>query len=221
MKVGTDGVLLGAWAPPGTGGATSCRHILDVGTGTGLIALMMAQRFGQATVTGIDISQEACGQARQNVAASPFSQRVHIVNTALQHYDGEPRSFQAIVCNPPFFDNSLKSPDHDRALARHTDTLSCTDLFRGAHTLLADDGALSVIIPADSLSTFTGEAAIFGFYAEKEIKIQTTPAKQPKRCLLTFVRRRPVSPVQQVVALTDTGGNRSAWYQRLTQEFYL
>lgn len=221
MKVGTDGVLLGAWASTGTAEADSCRRILDIGTGTGLIALMMAQRCAGACVVGIDIVAEACEQACENVAASPFSNRVEIVNTSLQHYDAEPRSFDAIVSNPPFFENSLKNPNRERSVARHTDTLSCTDLFRGVDRLLADNGVFCVIIPTENLNVFRSEAAIFGFYVNEEIKIQTTPAKQPKRCLLSFLRYRPACPVQQTVALTNADGSRSEWYQHLTQDFYL
>lgn len=99
MKVGTDGVLLGAWASGGT-------RILDIGCGTGLIALMMAQRFPAAQVVGIDIDEEACGQARENVAASSFSDRIDVAHCRLQDYSGE--EFDAIVSNPPFFLNSLK-----------------------------------------------------------------------------------------------------------------
>lgn len=221
MKVGTDGVLLGAWAATGTGSQNMRRRILDIGTGTGLIALMMAQRCVGASVVGIDIVAEACEQARENVAASPFHDRIDILNTSLQHYNAEPRSFDAIVSNPPFFENSMKTPDRDRTLARHTDTLSCTDLFCGVDRLLSENGVFSVIIPIENLSVFTGESAIFGFYVNEEIKIQTTPAKQPKRCLLSFVRNRPSSLVQQTIAITHADGNRSDWYQLLTQDFYL
>jgi tRNA1Val (adenine37-N6)-methyltransferase len=122
MKVGTDGVLLGAWAPGG-------KRILDVGSGTGLISLMMAQRFPEAQVRGIDMDGEACEEAAENVAASPFADRVEIECCRLQDYHSE-ESFDAIVSNPPFFLNSLKNPDSKRTMARHTDSLPFRDLFR-------------------------------------------------------------------------------------------
>ena len=107
MKVGTDGVLLGAWAPGG-------KRILDVGSGTGLISLMMAQRFPEAQVLGIDMDGEACEEAAENVAACPFADRVEIECCRLQDYHSA-ESFDAIVSNPPFFLNSLKNPDSKRS----------------------------------------------------------------------------------------------------------
>ena len=140
MKVGTDGVLLGAWASGGT-------RILDIGCGTGLIALMMAQRFPAAQVVGIDIDEEACGQARENVTASPFGDRIDVAHCRLQDYSGE--EFDAIVSNPPFFLNSLKNPDSKRAMARHADTLPFRDLWQGVKRLLSENGIFSVVLPSD------------------------------------------------------------------------
>lgn len=123
MKVGTDGVLLGAWAQGGT-------RILDIGTGTALIALMLAQRFPDAHVTGIDIDDEACQQARENVANTPFADRVEVVHEALQAFiPQEGGVYDSIVSNPPYFHNSLKNPDERRAQARHTDALPINVLF--------------------------------------------------------------------------------------------
>ena len=150
MKVGTDGVLLGAWAPGG-------KHILDVGSGTGLISLMMAQRFPEAQVLGIDMDGEACEEAAENVAASPFADRVEIECCRLQDYHSA-ESFDAIVSNPPFFLNSLKNPDSKRTMARHTDSLPFRDLFRGAKMLLSDDGVFSVIVPSEVLEVVVSEA---------------------------------------------------------------
>ncbi|MBQ6653113.1 MAG: methyltransferase [Prevotella sp.] len=214
MKVGTDGVLLGAWAEGGL-------HVLDVGTGTGLIALMMAQRFPEARVVGIDIDGEACRQAQENVAASPFSGRVEVVHTALQQHEASPRFYDAIVSNPPFFEGSLKNPDSRRALARHAGTLDAAALFRAADRLLTADGILSVVVPADRVPHFLSEAAIFGFYLSRKTLVQTVATKPPKRSLLAFVRHRPPSPLCATVQLLQTDGSRSEWYQRLTGDFYL
>ena len=147
MKVGTDGTLLGSWASAPAG---ACR-ILDVGTGTGLIALMMAQRFPEARVTGIDIDTDAVGQASENALESPFKERIMIREgdvTRMEDTDG----FDAIVCNPPFFDRSLTCPDQQRTEARHTVSLTYRQLMESAFRLLKDDGRLSVIIPSDCRS---------------------------------------------------------------------
>ena len=149
MKVGTDGVLLGAWAEGG-------KRILDIGTGTGLIALMMAQRFPASTIDAIEIDSDAASQAVDNVKLSSFSNIVHVMNGSFQDFASSmpSKQYDSIVSNPPFFNNSLKNPDEARMLARHTDTLSFRDLFHGVEKLLMDDGVFSAIIPATEKTSF-------------------------------------------------------------------
>ena len=161
MKVGTDGTLLGAWS---RGGQT----LLDIGTGTGLIALMMAQRFPEARVIGIDIDPEAVGQARENVAASHFG-NVEVLETGVQAYEHLP--FDVIVCNPPYFEASLECPDAQRTQARHTASLSYRDLMASAWRLLADDGEFSVVIPFDCKARLESEAALAGFFKSRECAV--------------------------------------------------
>lgn len=193
MKVGTDGTLLGAWAH---GGPT----ILDIGTGTGVIALMMAQRFAEARVTAIDIDADACQQAEANVAASPFASRVRVRHIALQDFASSDASQQAddtpryasVVCNPPFFNDSLQSPDRQRTIARHTTTLSYRQLFLSAARLLADDGELSVVIPTECRSALDTEAVISGFFPSRVCAVFTSERKPPRRFLLAY-RRKPVA----------------------------
>lgn len=193
MKVGTDGTLLGAWAH---GGPT----ILDIGTGTGVIALMMAQRFAEALVTAIDIDADACRQAEANVTASPFSERVEVRHIALQDIapsdahcqTDEPARYASIVCNPPFFNDSLQSPDRQRTIARHTTTLSYRQLFLSAARLLADDGELSVVIPTECRSVLDTEAVISGFFPSRVCAVFTSERKPPRRFLLAY-RRSPVA----------------------------
>ena len=139
MKVGTDGVLLGAWADGG-------RRILDIGTGTGIIALMMAQRFPDAAIDAIEIDHDACRQAAGNIAATPFADRIRIHECPIQHFQPTMR-YDVIVSNPPYFINSMKNPDKKRATARHTDTLSPRDLFMAAEKMLDENGIFSIIIP--------------------------------------------------------------------------
>lgn len=212
MKVGTDGVLLGAWASGGT-------RILDIGCGTGLIALMMAQRFPAAQVVGIDIDEEACGQARENVAASPFGDRIDVAHCRLQDYSGE--EFDAIVSNPPFFLNSLKNPDSKRAMARHADTLPFRDLWQGVKHLLSENGIFSVVLPSEVREYFVSEACISGFYLVRQCAVKTVERKQPKRYLLAFSRHRngELENATEIMMIQD--GNRSEWYAKITDEFYL
>ena len=148
MKVGTDGVLLGAWANGG-------KRILDAGTGTGIIALMMAQRYPNAVVTAIDVDEGAVKQAQQNVVQSPFSQQITVLHNTLQEHQGE---YDAIISNPPFFIDSLAGPDEQRNVARHTQTLTYTELMQAAWRLLSDEGELSVVVPFDYRKRMENEA---------------------------------------------------------------
>ena len=213
MKVGTDGVLLGAWAQGG-------RRILDIGSGTGLISLMMAQRFPKAEVVGIDMDADACGQARENVMASPFRDRVEIECCRLQDF-GASGVFDAIVSNPPFFVDSLKNPDSKRTMARHTDSLPFRDLFAGVKRLLSDEGVFSAIVPTEVVEQFIAESCILGFYLIKKCGVKTVERKQPKRFMLSFAKHR-ISPYEEhVETMMDSQGNRSEWYKKITEEFYL
>ena len=240
MKVGTDGTLLGCWVL-GVGCWESCGHpptpntrtptpntqhptprILDIGTGTGLIALIMAQRFPDAHVTGIDIDPSAVLQARDNADNSPFADRVSIIEADVRSYEvpsGE--RYDAIVVNPPYFVDSLTCPDRQRTLARHTSTLTYRDLMEAAARLLADDGELSIIIPFDCKPLLEAEAALAGFFKSRECAVRTTPRKPPRRYLLAF-RRHAVEQVEQTSGvIEEQPGVRSDWYTNLTKDFYL
>ena len=215
MKVGTDGTLLGAWARGG-------KMILDVGTGTGLIALMMAQRHPEAQVTAVDIDEEAAQQARENVDASPFAERIAVVQADIRRMAemADMPTFDAVVANPPYFNDSLKSPDKQRTIARHTTTLSYAELTKAAVRLLADDGELSVVIPSDCKERLESEALLCGLSKVRECAVRTTPRKQPHHYLLAF-RKHPAPLVTEEGVIETAPGERSPWYQQLTQDFYL
>ena len=216
MKVGTDGVLLGAWAqlPLGTDTQTG-RRVLDIGTGTGLIAIMMAQRFADAEVTGIDIDADAVIQASANAAASPFTDRIHIVAGAVQSLEPEiVGTFDAIVCNPPYFIDSLESPDLQRTTARHAQTLTYAALMQSARRLLSAKGELSVVVPFDYHQRMEDEATFAGFFPRRVCAVRTVENKPARRYLLSFVLH-PVERDFQVMTLGD------AAYSALTEPFYL
>ena len=211
MKVGTDGTLLGAWAEGG-------QKILDIGTGTGLIALMMAQRFPNAHVTGIDIDAAAVSQAQSNVSHSPFADRGEIVVADALEYDG---SFDAIVSNPPFFADSLVCPDSQRSLARHSLSLTYQGLFETARRVLTEQGTLSVVVPFDYVQKVKSEAALNGFFIHREWAVKTTPRKSPRRFLLAF-GLHAVEQIDTVIGiLEESPGHRSDWYRQLTDAFYI
>lgn len=206
MKVGTDGVLLGAWAAGG-------QRILDIGTGTGVIALMMAQRFPDAQVSAIELDASAAQQAKENVAASPFSDRIAVEHVALQQYEALP--FDAIVVNPPFFTHALAAKGCARAMARQTGSLSFRDLCRGGRRLLAEGGVMSLIIPADRCGEVETEAALAGLFLQRKVAIRTT-----ERCLLALGLRSARSFPQEIRTMMENG-NPTPWYQSLVSDFYL
>ncbi len=214
MKVGTDGVLLGAWAQGG-------RHILDIGTGTGLIALMMAQRFDKAQVDAIDLDEDACLQASENISDSPFADRIKVARARLQ--DFQPGVvYDAIVSNPPFFLETLKSPDLKRAQARHADSLPFADLFAGAARLLSETGIFSVIVPAETVEHLMFEAALKRFFLVRRCFVKTVDRKPPKRVLLAFAKHPAVEGMDDCTQLLQTAtGERSPWYTELTRDFYI
>lgn len=216
MKVGTDGVLLGAWA---SAPERTCR-ILDIGTGTGLVALMMAQRYPKAFVWGIDIDSEAAKQAKDNVETSPFANRINILKgdaTKLVDKIG----FDAIVCNPPYFVDSLTSPYNQRTLARHTICLTYESLMQTVNKLLKNDGMFSVIIPMENKELIVSYAALFELYISRICNIKTTPNKPPKRLLIEF-KKQYSNVIDFKEEVLDTAQNkRSKWYHELTKEFYI
>lgn len=221
MKVGTDGVLLGAWA---TGGA----RVLDVGTGTGIMALMLAQRYPEARVTAIDIDEGAVRQALQNVAQSPFADRIEVLRESVQEFgthgpnegneaNGANRTYgayDAIVSNPPFFIDSLNAPDRQRNIARHAETLTYGQLMQAAWRLLADGGELSVVVPFDYRQRMEDEATFVGFFPSRVCAVRTAAHKPAKRFLLAF-RKHPCCCERTEMTLGDEA------YSLLTKDFYL
>lgn len=216
MKVGTDGTLLGAWA---AAPSVQCR-ILDIGTGTGLIALMMAQRYPEAEVTGIDIDEDAVAQADENVRLSPFSERVRIYRQDIVNFT-DIIGFDAIVSNPPYFVDSLACPDDQRTIARHAVSLTYEQLMHQAYHLLKDEGRFSVVVPSDCRAKIEAAACLEGFFTTRVCLIKTTPRKQPKRQLIEF-QKHPVSELDISEGVIEVSPNvRSEWYQQLTKEFYI
>ena len=219
MKVGTDGVLLGAWA----GENTTYPRILDIGTGSGLIALMLAQRFERAQIIGIDIDIEASQQAHENFQASPWHTRLQVQHTALQDFSvNEEGLFDLIVSNPPFFQNSLKNPNYQRSTARHTDTLPHSVLLASVARLLKEDGRFCVILPTELTDSLLQTALQYGLHEQRRLEVYPTPQRPCKRILLDFGKKKSVFPLQEKLIIEMEGRhNYSPEYRQLTSSFYL
>ena len=214
MKVGTDGVLLGAWT-----NLKNANRILDVGTGTGLIALMLAQRTRDAKITAIDIDVDAVGQAKENVLASPWKDRVEVALQDVCTYvpDG---LFDIIVSNPPYFVNSLKCPDGQRTTARHTDSLDANRLIGKVTELLAPEGCFSLILPADQTNELLRIAGEYGLYSSRITRVVTRPGLSPKRVLVEFRKTIRICEENELVVELDRHVY-SEDYISLTKDFYL
>lgn len=217
MKVGTDGVLLGAWARL----AENHRRILDIGTGTGLIALMAAQRTEAwgAEIVGVEIDPSAAEDARENVARSEWNERVEIVRTSIQDYLPE-GNFDHIISNPPYFVSSLLSPDAARTTARHTTSLSFDELATAASRLLAPGGVLSVVLPYDAAPDMTLAAARKGFFLARRTDVSSKTRGKPLRSLLEY-GHRPLPTAVDNLTIHLPDGDYTPEYRELTKAFYL
>lgn len=217
MKVGTDAVLLGAWAD-----TSFCRNILDIGTGTGIIALMLAQR-SQATVEAIDIDKEACVQATENAAASPYTERIKVVHASCADFaaSNQQKRYDLIVSNPPYFINSLKCPDNKRTMARHTDTLLLSDLIREAQTLLSPSGRIALVLPYERLEEVKALASANHLYICRQTDVIPTPGAAPKRLLVELSATEENIKNRDTLTIEEARHQYTPEYIALTKEFYL
>ena len=208
MKVGTDGVLLGAWAPLGS-------RILDVGTGSGLIARMLMQRCPEAEVEGIDIDEATVAQAKEN--------GVRAFQARLQDWKSDIGDcYDLIVSNPPYFQNSLKNPDRGRELARHTDSLGYEELIAHSARLLKEEGQLALILPAEAEEEIRNLAARYSLFPTHITRVYSKETKPARRVILAFSRKNSiVDLIEDSLVLEDEKGGRSAAYSKLCEEFYL
>lgn len=209
MKVGTDGVLLGAWAD-----AEGCRTALDVGTGCGLIALMLAQRYRTVTVTAIDIVEEAVEEAIANFKASPWAERLSAHTADINSFESADGLFDLIVSNPPFFTTTLHSPDSAREAARHGVNLTPTRLLTLCRPLLADNGRLCMIIPADMRHEMEFHSRLNGMYPSRRTDVRTKATAPSRRTLWEFRPGDGPTATNELLLGSDE-------YHALTSPFYL
>lgn len=216
MKVGTDGVLLGAWANAG-----HAARILDVGTGTGLLALMMAQR-SDATITALEVDQDAFRQAKENIEQSGWNSRIRVLHQSFQAYCAKTGSlFDLVVSNPPYFHQSLKSSGRQRNRARHTHSLPYRDLLAGARCLLTRKGLLSLIFPAATAKDFIALAESSGLYLVRRTTVYPHTRKNAHRMLMEF-GLTPTTPSEDTLTIEeDRRHHFTDQYKSLTKDFYL
>lgn len=216
MKVGTDAVLLGSWAQPENPG-----RILDIGTGCGIIALMMAQRT-EAYIDAVEIDQQAAEEAHKNAKNSPWPARINIFHSSFQSFSEKSEIlYDLIISNPPFFSNSLKSPDKNRNLSRHNDVLPVCVFIEGASTCLDEVGKLSVIVPAQDEFTWKTEAAKYRLFPIRSCVVMPREGKAAARVMMEFTRKAIGGETREVLFIRDAEGKYTQSYIDLTYDFYL
>ncbi len=218
MKVGTDGVLLGAWAPIDH----QPNAILDIGTGTGLIALMLAQRTSAEQIDALEIDEKAYEQAVDNFENSPWGDRLFCFHAGLDEFMEEPEDeYDLIVCNPPFYAEDYKTENEQRDLARFQDALPFEHLVAAADLLLSENGIFAVIIPFKEEAKFVAIAKEFELFPIKITRVKGTPTTDIKRSLLAFSRTQNTKfPIDELVIET-TRHQYTPEYIALTRDFYL
>ena len=215
MKVGVDGVTLGAWAD-----VSDVKSILDVGCGSGLITLMLAQRC-EARITAIDIDKQSIVQTRENVGNSPWDYRISVIHTSFQQFaSGSSAGFDLIVCNPPFFINSMKSPSESRTKARHSDSLPFLELILNAKKMMTEKGRLCVILPVPEGKIFNELAVKEKLFCSRLVNVFPNPEKPAKRLLMEYQMEVTDCKTEELI-IEKERNLYTPEYSALVKDFYL
>lgn len=215
MKVGVDGVLLGAWAGVKEG------KILDVGTGCGLIALMLAQRFPGSEIIGIDIDEASVMEAGENFAGSPWGSKMRVILGQFPDAISEDEKFDLIVSNPPYFRSGVDNPETSRERARHQDSLSIFTLMKDSRKFLRKEGRLAMIFPGEFYEELIKEADNSGFSAARVCFIRNNERRPYKRVMTELIIDRKGDRVKAEMLTLFRGGEATEEYKKLCGEFYL
>jgi len=218
MKIGTDGVLLGAWAPI----ENNPFSILDIGTGTGIIALMLSQRSSAQQIDALEIDEAAYEQATDNFENSPWNDRLFCFHAGLDEFIEEPEDeYDLIVSNPPFYSEDYKTDDNQRDLARFQDAMPFEQLLEAADLLLSEKGVFALIIPFKEEEKFITLAKDYELYPTKITRVKGTPTTEYKRSLLAFSRNKIINTLINELVIETARHNYTPEYIALTKDFYL
>jgi len=214
MKVGTDAVLLGAWMPV----PEDCATILDIGCGCGVISFMLAQKT-KAHITGIDMDENSVNEAQKNAENFPWKDQVQFIHEKVQDFAQKTtQKFDVIISNPPFFENSLKSPETNRNISKHNDSLPLEDLIDAVNILLSENGRFGVILPSGMAEKLGKLALEKHLYVTKKTWICPTPTKKANRILTMFERKNTVCEKDRLVIRDD---GYTTEYHKLVEEYLL
>ncbi len=216
LKVGTDSVVLGSITD-----FTNCKKILDIGTGTGILALMAAQKSKNAHIDAIEIERNAYEQSKENFLSSKWKNRIRAIHTSLQkHLENSTSRYDLIISNPPYFNSSTKSKCKLAETARHTDTLSYNELCYGVSILLNESGVFHLILPSNNIKNFKWIAFDYGLYCSKETLIQPKQSKDVNLVVMTFEKKICFTK-ENLLTLRDSEGEYTDNFSEITKEFYL
>ena len=217
MKIGTDGVLLGAWTPL----INNPYNVLDIGAGTGILSLMLAQRSNAEQIDAIEIDEDAYEQCVENFETSPWGDKLFCFHAGLDEFVDEPEDeYDLIISNPPFYTDDFKSDNSSRDLARFEDALPFEELIEAAALLLSDNGIFSVIIPYKEEERFVSICKELDLFPLKITRVKGTPTSEIKRCLLAFCRMEQTPLIDELV-IEISRHNYTPEYIELTKDFYL
>lgn len=232
MKIGTDGVMIGAWASPNHNHKKTQFQIADIGSGSGVIALMLAQRFPESFITAVELEPQAAEQSQENFNASPFHSRLECIEESFQEWSlrvANDSRYDLVVSNPPFFHGKPKSPFHARNLARHDDYLNVTDLFDGANKVLSREGVFCVVWPVERDLDLMEAASHINFKMIRKCLIRPTPNHESVRFMAEFSKMQPGETstvnVNPTVFTLETGEGEgrdfTPEYDELMKAFFL
>ena len=216
MKVTTDACVAGAWTPI----PAEVKNVLDIGTGTGLLALMLAQRAPRITIDGIELDTVAAEQARANIAASPWADRIDIIEGDVRHYAFTSK-YDLIITNPPFFNNSLLSDKGSKNMARHTQSLSYNDLFDAIDRALNDTGTAYVLLPVNEFKIWAALLQDKGWFCTQQLHVKHTPDAEVKRVVGAFKRKADGPVREQHLTIYASPHQYSVEFKELLGAYYL
>ena len=217
MKVGMDGVLLGAWTDP-----SGAERILDIGSGTGLIALMMAQKNNKAQIDAIEVDQDAFSEAVLNCQQSSWNDRIKLELCSLKEFAVRTaQKYDLIVSNPPFFTNGIKAPLESRAQARHSDSLPLDVLISGAAGILQEKGRIALVLPIETLPEIENLAQSNGLFISRLCRVKPNPTKPVFRILIELTNSECVIQESELMIEFEKHHDYTPEYRELTKDFYL
>jgi len=215
MKIGTDAVLLGAWTNENP------QKILDIGTGSGIIAIMLAQKT-TAYIDAIDIDEESVKQAKENIANCKWNDRINVSHISFQDfYRKQDKQYDLIITNPPFFTNSLKSPENLRNIAKHNDSLSFDEIITGVKLLLEENGKFNIVLPYNESIILKEKALINSLYCSKLLYVKPKPDKNCNRVLMQFSLQKEIPLQTDELIIRHEDNSYTEEYISFTKDYYL